>query len=153
MRQKQYRVTFASLLLLLCPASISLAQDESQREDKYKSLWQGIKSQLTGPDGEKYFEEGVRDSLLPPLRGSLISSVLKDGESKLVLGMSEPDTPEVTLIIRHRRTEVKQAPSEGAVIEFSGVGSEFTKEPFMVTFLVRPADIVGLEFRPKSQDQ
>jgi hypothetical protein len=137
-------------VLFLCLASTSVSQDEGQREDKYKALWLSIKSQLTAPEGEKYFDESVMDTLLPPLRGHLVSSVLRDGESKLVLGLSDPDTPEVTLIVRHRRTEVKQPPTEGSIIEFSGVGSEFSKEPFMLTLLVRPSDIVGLEFRQKN---
>jgi hypothetical protein len=121
------------------------AQVESDRQ---LALWRGIKRQLTGPFGMEYFESSVKHAMLPPLKGKLISVLIRDGLSRLTVGITDGETPEVTLIYHTGNRRVKSDPKRGTQIEFEGVAMEFTKEPLMLTLDVPEYRIRGLELEP-----
>jgi len=62
----------------------------------------------------------------------------------LVLGISDPETPEVTLRLRRQNAKLKTQPKQGAAILFEGIAREFKKDPFMLTFEVER--VGGLDF-------
>ena len=63
--------------------------------------------------------------------------------SKLVLGLTDPENPEVTLILHNG--DAKVTGEKGAQIEFEGVAIDFTASPFMLTFDVSINNIKGLK--------
>ena len=92
------------------------------------ALWAELKTQLSGPHGEKWFEENLRDSQLPYLHGILLSGTPKDQPHVLVLAMSDNSTPEVNLTVEdgHLTEKVR----EGSEVLFQGVAIAFSAKPF-----------------------
>jgi len=109
-------------------------------------LWSTIKEQLTGANGEQYFEMSVKGALLPgpdikKFKGKLISQKPALKPKTLVLSISG-DTPEITLNLEGFVLPGKADP--GTEISFEGQASAFTKEPFNLTLDVDSKDkIVG----------
>src|SRR5436190_19066229 len=66
----------------------------AQIDDPQRALWMALKRQLTSPDAQEYFESSVHLSVLPPLKGTLISALINPGVSKLTVGLTDSSTPE-----------------------------------------------------------
>jgi hypothetical protein len=81
----------------------------------------------------------MKGAKLDKLKGTVVSSTPKE----VVLAISDPTTPEVTLQFE---TPVKA--DNGATLEFEGVAKEFTKEPFMLTLTAEKGDVTGLSSAP-----
>jgi len=99
---------------------------------------------LTADAGQQYFDTSVKGAALPggangvtKFKGTLISQKPALNPKELVLGISTPDTPEVTLKLE---TALRGKADPGTVIHFEGVASAFTKDPFMLTFDVDSKD-------------
>ena len=103
-----------------------------------RALWQGLKKQLTAPDGEQYFESNLKGTAVPPLNGKLISARPAEGSKELVIGIIDAKIPEVTLRLDSPFSFKLQPGDE---IEFEGVATEFTKDPFNLTFDVVRAKV------------
>jgi len=127
-------------------AAILSTPAPAQADDPQRALWIALKRQLTGPDARKYFESYVDRSVLPSLKGTLISALINPGVSKLTLGLTDSSTPEVTLILHNGDVKLKSDPRLGTQIEFESVAIDFTTEPFMLTFDVSIRQVKGLEF-------
>lgn len=121
-----------------------LTQDEvaQQKTEQLKqtnpslALWITIKDALTGAEGANYWEQ-MKGALVPPegqpaFRGAVISV---DGTARavksVVLGVADPKTPDARL---NFETPLSGKPEPGKIIEFRGVASSYTKEPFLITF-------------------
>ncbi|HOK45435.1 MAG TPA: tetratricopeptide repeat protein [Bryobacteraceae bacterium] len=124
-----------------------IAQKEKELEASNPSLalWVRLKSALTGEDGAQYFEGSMKDALVPPedqpaFTGHVISQDGTRAARSVVLGISDPNTPEVTLKFE---TPLPGVAAPGTKIQFRGVAREFTREPFMVTFEAEKKDIIG----------
>ena len=91
-------------------------------------IWPSLKRELAGPNGEQYFEAGIKGALLPTLKGTLISALVRDGLSKLTVALSDSETREVTLLVHTGKKRLKN-PKRGTLIEFEGIAMEFTKDP------------------------
>ena len=61
---------------------------------------------------------------------------------ELVVGVADPNTPEITLKLD---TPLKGKPEIGDEIEFAGVPTSFQPDPFMITFDVETSKIKGLK--------
>ena len=105
------------ILVAVLGAYASLASAPAQT-DPQSALWAEIKRQLTGPHGEEYFTSNLKSAALLALKGSLISVLLNEGVSRLVLGLTDPATAEVTLIVHPGDARAKREPKPGAQIEF-----------------------------------
>jgi len=131
----------SGILFLLVAASALFAQRMSPG-DLWKNL---IKGPLSGPKADEYFERNLKDAglpggLAPYLEGSLVSFTSSKGQIRLLLSMEGNDKPDVILVMgepdmddaQHARL-VRAIP--GTLVRFNGVAAtEFTKEPFMLTF-------------------
>jgi hypothetical protein len=62
-------------------------------------------------------------------KGVLISSKPATAPKELVLGVMDPNTPDVTLKLE---TPLRGKADPGRELEFEGIVSGFTKEPFML---------------------
>jgi tetratricopeptide (TPR) repeat protein len=99
--------------------------------DPQLALWKNIKDQLTAANGEQYFNDSLKGTAPPKLKGKLISAKPAVRPKELVLNLDGTNTPEVTLKLE---TPMTGSAPEGTELQFEGVPSAFTKEPFMVTF-------------------
>jgi hypothetical protein len=92
---------------------------------------------LTGSQGQQYFRESLDDCALPILEGFLISATPADHPSVLVLGIANPQLPEVTLRLKDDKgndAHLSGPLMRGSQIRFEGVVKAFSQDPFMLTF-------------------
>jgi hypothetical protein len=101
------------------------------------ALWKNIKDQLTAANGEQYFNDQLKGTAPPKLKGKLVSTTPAIRPKELVLAIDDTDMPEVTLKLE---TPLPGKADKGTEIQFQGVPSAFTKEPFMLTFDVDSKD-------------
>lgn len=129
-------------------------EEELKKTNPVLALWVGIKRELTGPNGPTYFENSLKDAHIPGpegiqvgdtkvtrLKGTVVSVDPPKRPKKIVLGLSSPNMSEVTLVFENPLTV---APEPGTELEFAGVVTEYSLDPFNVTFEVEPKDVVGL---------
>jgi len=130
---------------------LSIDEVAAQRHEQLKrtnpalAIWVTIKSGLTAEDGAAYFEQYVKNSVLPPenqpaLRGTVISGRPELRPTVLVLGIEKPDVAEVTLRVD---AALPGKVAVGQQIDFRGVATEFAPQPFMLTFEVEKKNISG----------
>jgi hypothetical protein len=100
------------------------------------ALWKNIKDQLTA-GGDQYFNDQLKGTAPPKLRGKLVSTKPAIRPKELVLDLDGGDTPEVTLKLE---TPLPGKADKGTELQFEGVPSAFTKDPFMLTFDVASKD-------------
>jgi tetratricopeptide (TPR) repeat protein len=116
-------------------------EEEFKKSNPQLALWMGVKKMLTAPDGAQYFESQMKGTAVPPLKGKVISAKPAVRSKELVVGVADPNTPEITLKLD---TPLKGKPEIGEEIEFEGVPSAFQPDPFMITFDTETAKIKGL---------
>jgi len=129
-------------------------EEELKKTNPVLALWVGIKRELTGADGAAYFENSLKNAHIPGpdgimvgettikrLKGTVVSVDPPKRPKKVVLGLSSPNMSEVTLVFEN---PLPVAPEPGTVLEFGGVVTEYSLEPFNVTFEVSPAEVSGL---------
>jgi hypothetical protein len=97
-------------------------------------LWSNLRRELEGKNGAAYFSESIEGAELPEFLGTVRS---QEG-SNLVLSISDPVSPEVTL---HFDAPMESLIQSGAKVTFKGVARQFTANPFMLYFDVRRADV------------
>ncbi len=122
-------------------------EEEFKKSNPMLALWMTVKGELTGANGQAYFDSSVKGALLPggangvtKFKGTLISMTPPKAPKQLVLGITDASTPEVTLNL----DEPLAGPAPvGTELEFEGVASSFTAEPFRVTFDVEKAKLTG----------
>jgi hypothetical protein len=122
-------------------------EEELKRSNPMLALWLNIRSELTGANGPQYWEGSVKGAGLPggasgvtKFKGKLLSQTPPKNPKELVVAISDASTPEVTL----KLDEAMAGPADpGTEIEFEGVASDFTKDPFMLTFDVEKAKVSG----------
>jgi hypothetical protein len=125
-----------------------LADEEEARKNPRLALWRNLRRELTGEKGGEYFESSMRGALLP---GTAIEGVTKF-KGKLV-GLS-PDTkprqlmlsieggPEADVMLKLDNA-LPGKMDIGSELEFEGIASSFTRDPFMVIFEVEKSKLVG----------
>ncbi len=123
-------------------------EEEFRKTNPVMALWMSIKKELTGPNSDAYFASSVKDAHLPggamgvqKFKGKVIEHKPARNPKEIVLGMSDATTREVTLKLETPFLTGKADP--GTEIEFEGVVSGFTKDPFMVTFDVEKKEQIA----------
>jgi hypothetical protein len=117
-------------------------ENEFREKNPQLALWMGIKKELTGANGDQYFDANVKNAAVPKMKGTVISAKPASRSTQLVVGIENPQVPEITLKFE---TPLAGKPKIGSVIEFEGVPTAFTKDPFNLTFETEKAKIKGLE--------
>jgi len=151
MRTRALRQIVKRIIAVVTVAFLAMECD-SEQPDRQLQLWLTIKRQLTRPDGERYFESSMKDSVIPAgangvsmLKGTLTSALFNQGVSRLVLGLSDATTAEVTLVLHNGDVDITS--ELGAQVECQGVAIDFTKDPFMLTFDVQLSETKGLKLQ------
>jgi hypothetical protein len=106
----------------------SIAQD---RVDPGVALWMMLKKALTAPDGQSYFDMGMKGAMLPTLKGKVVSLEPETDPTTIVLAIENGVTPDATLKFEK---PLKGRVDEATELAFEGVGESFTADPFMVVF-------------------
>ena len=141
----------------------SSTEGDKRKEEEFRAkypqlaLWLSIKSQLADTNGEKYFEEQLKGSAVPKLKGVVMEAKPECRSKELLVAVPEPDqqgTPQLVItlkLVNDDKPDVlagKPDTGAGVEIQFEGVPSVFTKEPFMLTMDTEKANITGLNLTP-----
>ncbi|SRR5579884_1268742 len=144
--------------LVFCAATMTavlLSQTHSDPtlEARQRELWNAVKATLLSDQGSQYFANSIHDALLPPLKGTVVTATPPDNPNTIILALSDHSTPEVTLELIEREpvrrgdrrsASLRRRVDPGDEIEFSGIGAEFSRRPFMLTFDA-PVDRITLK--------
>jgi hypothetical protein len=124
------------------------AEEALNQADPELAAWLRIFKSLSGPDGEKYFLDNLKPSPLPKLRGTVIRCAPANKPNEITLGLSGAEAEEVVL-----KVSVPFAyPAEpGTLLHFQGTADTFTKEPFRLTVLADPENVMGWPEAPPTR--
>ena len=125
-------------------------QNEFKEKYPQLALWLGIKGQLADPAaGKQYFDSQLKDSAVPKLKGVLLEGKPACRSKELLVAVPLPDatgtpTAEISLKLDAALTG-KPDPGE---IQWEGVPSAFSQDPFMLTMDTEKAKVEGLKSTP-----
>jgi len=130
-------------------------EEEFKKTNPQLALWMGIKAQLADTNGEKYFDEQLKGSGVPKLKGVVIDAS-RVPLQRAAGGYPEPDQrglrsgdhPEAGQRRKAGCPDRKARHGVTVEIQWEGVPSAFTKEPFMLTMDTEKAKIEGLKLTP-----
>jgi hypothetical protein len=109
------------------------------------ALWMGVRAKLSDANGDQYFETQMKNAAVPKLKGTLVEAKPACRSKELLVALSDAKNPEVTLKLDAALTG---KPETGTEIQWEGVPSAFSKEPFMLTMDTEKAKIEGLKATP-----
>jgi hypothetical protein len=125
------------------------AQAAADAANPIFAFWRDLVKDPLLKDGDSYFDN-MKGALLPgepgkakgfeKFKAKLVSMTPANKPKQLVLALEKPDVPDVTLKFEEPLAGNMEP---GAILEFEGVPDAYTKEPFMVTFLVTPEQLTG----------
>lgn len=126
---------FVAVAVLLIP---ECALPQPSEEEQH--LWSTIKQALLSAGGDDYFESSMRDCILPPLYGTVVSATPEDDPTTFVLALSNRETPEATVrLVKKRDREFVRSslgrrirPGDG--IRFQGIPVNYETDPFDLVF-------------------
>jgi tetratricopeptide (TPR) repeat protein len=129
----------------------SRQQQEFAKSNPQLAMWLNLKKELTGPNGQQFFESSMKGAMVPggaggvqKFKGTIIEAKPAVRSKELVVGLADPKVPEITLKLDAPLTG---KPELGCEIEFEGVPSAFTADPFNITFDAEKAKITGLKMQ------
>jgi len=131
-------------------------QNEFAQSNPMLAMWMGIKGQLADANGETYFESQLKDAKVPKLRGVVVEGKPACRSRDILVSVPLPDNQgqaqaEITLKLvdaDRKPVPLTSKPVPGTEIQWEGVPSAFTKEPFMLTMDTEKANIEGLKTEP-----
>lgn len=115
-------------------------EEEEAKEDPQLKLWKQLKVSLTGPDGANYFNTGMKDALLPTLKGKVVKLEPEVKPKTVVLALEDGTTPDATLQFE---AALAGKVESGTELSFEGVPQSYTSSPYMVVFNVDPGNLHG----------
>jgi hypothetical protein len=123
------------------------ARRKFEQEHPQLALWGKIRAALSDSSGEQYFESQLKDSAVPRLTGTLLSAKPACHPKELTIAVPLPDSTqplrgEITLKLEK---PLAGQPDLSTDLEWEGVPSGFTKEPFMLTMEGEPGKVQGLK--------
>lgn len=125
----------------LANAAAAKINDRINSDPAFK-LWYTIKQNLTGDQGDAFFNSSVKDAEIPggaegvkSFTGTVISIDPPDHPTKVVLGIEDPAKGDASLeFSQPLPTEALDKIKIGQKIDFSGVADSYVKDPYMLTF-------------------
>ena len=124
-------------------------EEELKKTNPQLALWVKIKGELSGPNGQQYFDSSLKGAVPPPegiegvkkFKGTVVGTAPEKKPTSIIVGISGKEMSEVTLKFEKPLAAV---PDKGLEIEFSGAPSAFDADTKMLTFDVSPEDVIGL---------
>ncbi|HLK48106.1 MAG TPA: hypothetical protein VKT49_08230 [Bryobacteraceae bacterium] len=125
-------------------------ENQFEQSNPQLALWMKIKGQLADTAGEQYFEDQLKNSAVPQLRGTLVEAKPECRPKELLVAVPLPDAQqplraEITLKLDSALTG---KPDLNKEFHWEGVPSAFTKDPFMLTMDTEKAKVEGLSMTP-----
>jgi hypothetical protein len=118
---------------------------EFEKSNPQLAMWMKIKGQLADAGGPQYFESQLKSADLPPLKGTVLEAKPACRSKELMIALSDATHGEVTLKLDAALTG---KPETGTEVQFKGVPTQFTQDPFMLTMDTEKANIEGLKVSP-----
>ena len=122
-------------------------RQEKLKEDPMGTFWTDTKNNLTGEKAAELWEMNYKDAGLPPegmgfemFKGKLISTEPETKPKTLMLSVGGGDMADVKIELLDALPG-KMDP--GGDIMFKGTLKDYSKDPYMLTFEVDPADVMG----------
>src|SRR5262249_25630710 len=128
----------------------------TENEEKLKqsnpqlAMWLNVKKSLND-SGEAYFNEQMKEHQLPKLKGTIVEAKPACRAKELVVALSDATHPEVTLRMVNAEgtaAALTGKPETGIEIQWEGVPTAFSKEPFNVTMDADGKKIENLKMSP-----
>jgi hypothetical protein len=140
----------------LPPAGFTIAsatQIEQQKQADLESrnpelaMWMRIKSALSGATGETYFSSEMKGAKVPVLLGRVVEAKPSCRPTELVVSLSGREGTPAEAVLRLQKPLAGKV-EVGSEFRFEGVSTAFTREPFLLTMEVDPAEVKGLKTAP-----
>jgi len=109
------------------------AQAEKDAQNPQLALWKQLKGTLTSAEGAGYFNDKMKDALVPTLKGKVVSMQPALKPKTIVLALEDGTTADATLKFD---TPLAGKVEPGTELSFEGVPQSYTSAPFMVVFNV-----------------
>jgi hypothetical protein len=146
----------ADLKIETATAILARKQAEFEQSNPQLALWMRIKGALADTNGATYFDNELKDSGVPPMKGTLLEGKPACKSKELLVAIPLPDqhgNPVAEITLRLVDAEGKPAPLTGApeaggTIQWTGVPKAFTKDPFMLTMETEKAKVENLKMSP-----
>jgi hypothetical protein len=120
-------------------------EEEFKKTNPQLALWMGIKKGLADEGGDAYFANSLKDASVPKLKGTVVDAKPACRSKELLVAISDATHAEVALKLDAALTG---KPEMGTEIQWEGVPSAFTKDPFMLTMDTEKAKIENLKVSP-----
>jgi len=108
------------------------------------AFFRNLKDALKGDTGQSYFEQGVKDAMIPPQAGAFKQfkgHVVSQPSPKELLLAVDDTNGDVTLVLD---PPLRGKIDPGQEIAFAGAPEGFTKDPFNIRFKVERENVTGL---------
>jgi hypothetical protein len=134
-------------------SSIALKkQAEFEQSNPQLALWMRIKGALADTNGQTYFDNELKDSGVPPLKGTLLEGKPACKSKELLVAIPLPDqqgnpVAEITVKLD---APLAGKPELGGTIQWTGVPKAFTKDPFMLTMETEKDKLENVKTSPCS---
>jgi hypothetical protein len=140
----------ADLKIETATAIAARKQAEFEQSNPQLALWLRIKGALADSNGTTYFENELKDSAVPPMKGTLVEGKPACKSKELLVAIPLPDqqgnpVAEITLKLD---TPLTGKPETGGTIQWTGVPKAFTKDPFMLTMEAEKAKVENVKTTP-----
>jgi len=127
------------------------ALNQRMASDPAFKMWYTIETNLTGDNGDQFFNSTVKDAEIPggaegvkDFTGTVISIDPPDRPTKVVLAVQDPQTADATLLFSQPLPAAALDKIKvGQTLQFSGVADSYQKTPFMLTF--KDPTVVGVQ--------
>jgi hypothetical protein len=140
----------ADLKIDTASAILAKKQAEFEQSNPQLALWMRIKGALADTNGQQYFDNELKDSGVPPLKGTLLDAKPACKSKELLVAIPLPDqqgnpVAEITLKLDAPLTG---KPEAGSTIQWKGLPVSFTKDPFMLTMGTEKSTLENLKTTP-----
>ncbi len=134
----------------------SAAEIASEREANLETehpelaLWKKIQDALSANDGEHYFESELKGFSIPELQGVLVEARPACRPTELRVAIRLPDDAKdqhANLVLKLEKALTGE-PEPGSELHWTGVATAFSKDPFLLTMDVEPANVKKLTVSP-----
>ena len=140
----------ADLKIETATAIAARKQAEFEQTNPQLALWMKIKGALADPNNPTYFDNDLKDSAVPPMKGTLVEAKPACKSKELLVAIPLPDqqgTPVAEISLK-LDVPLTGKPEIGGTIQWTGVPKAFTKDPFMLTMETEKAKVENLKTTP-----
>ena len=106
---------------------------------------------MADTNGADYFEKELKDSAVPPMKGTLVEGKPACKSKELLVAIPLPDatgSPVAEITLKLDAWALAGSPEAGTIIQWTGVPKAFTKDPFMLTMEVEKDKLENVKTTP-----